>query len=373
MVRRLAVHRGEPVATTLYVDVDGSRYPRESDYRPHIESLLRHARQQAQARGAGVARAVEDDVGDITAWLATGIRRQRTRGLAFFSCHPQGFFEALPLAVGVRDQLTIAPFFAVTQLCDAMTSTAPALVVMVDRHRSRLVHLVPGALEEGEGPTDESERQADTDLELGSFERRHEEQARVHFRRVADVLADELGRTAAKRVILGGTPEDVAAVHALLAPGVLAVVVGSMALAMTSSLHEIELAALDVLGAVRRHHEEETVDEVSEKAAQHHGAVGGLAPTLEALADQEASTLVVERGMTAAGGWCPQCGFLVPGTGSCPRCGTTPDCLDDVVAMAVTRAFAHHVAVEFCEPGSLGGLEGIGALVRSAPVTIEEE
>ena len=119
LIRRLAVHRGHPVVTSIYLDVDGRGAPRPSDIAPRQAALFREARRQAAERGEPVAAAVERDLQQADSWLAEHLERSSTRGVAFFSCAAQGWAQVVPLPVPVRDQVVLGPTPDVAQLAEA--------------------------------------------------------------------------------------------------------------------------------------------------------------------------------------------------------------------------------------------------------------
>ena len=365
LVRRLAAFRGAPVVTSLYLDVDGRRYPRPTDYVPHLEALLDEARRRARGAGAACAAAVEADLARIRLWFADGVDRRRARGVAAFCCSGEGFFEVVTLTVGVRDEVVLTDAPAVAHLCEVLAGSEAVLVALVDRHRSRMLRLEGGVTEEEPGPLDVPAQAVDTDVELGSWERQHEEQARHHFRRVAGEMTRELERHPVRRIVLGGPPEAVAAVEAYLPRRVRSHVVGHAHVAMHDELDEVATVAWDLVHARRRQEEHELAEAVRSMAEEGHGAVSGLAATLGALGDGIVTTLVVGTGLRGAGGRCRSCDRLLPTAEQCPACAGPGRAVEDVIEAAVGDALRHHVELEFCDSAALAALGGIGALVRS--------
>lgn len=363
-VRALAIRQGAPVVTSFYLDVDGRRYPRPSDYAPRVDHLLRLARRGAGPYGKDVVKDVEADLAHIAAWLESRLDRTTTRGVAAFSAHAQGIFEAFDLPVPVRDQVVVGPGPDVAQLCAILSASQPALVVAVDRQHSRLLRLDGGDAKELEAPTDEIGRQVDTDVEIGSFEHHHEELARRHQRRVARFVVEELERRPAKHVVLSGSPETVDQVVAYLPERVTQLVSGRIPLPISSRLAELAQAADDVISQTVRRHQIALAAELHDRAAEGASAVIGLAATLDALGAERVVTLVVEDGFSARGGRCGDCGQLVADGEWCPRCGASALAVENVVDAAITDAFSHHVTLEVCEEGVLAGLGHIGAFER---------
>jgi len=238
------------------------------------------------------------------------------------------------------------------------------LVVLVDRRQGRLIRVELGVAVERPGVTDEPERQVDTDVELGSWEHRREEEARRHFRRVAALVLEEVRHWHPDHVILGGPGDDVAGLNACLDDAVTARVVGTVTLPIGNSTAQIAASIVDTIRDVERRREEALVQELHDRAPQQRKAVLGLPAVMAALAERRVRTLVVARDFHAVGARCPACGHLGVAACQCPECGTPSTEVDDIVEVAITQALAQDAGVEFCEGTDLDVSGGIGALER---------
>lgn len=364
VIRTLAEWGRGPVVTSLYLDVDGARYPRPSDVAVRVDHLLRLASQRAEPMAADERAAVDDDLARIREWLIGDFDRGSTRGVAIFSSTARGLFETVRLPVSVRDHISLGAEPDLAQLCSALASTETALVIAVDTERSRLFRVRSGEVEELEAPSDELPHRIDIDIELGSYERRHEELARQHYRRVAQAAADETERRPVDHLVLNGPAAAVAAVESHLPSRLGGLVVGRLGLPMSSDPHRIAQAATEALEAAGDRHRAALLEELRERASTGTGAVTGLDATLDALGAGLVRSLVVEDGFEHGGGRCPSCGLLVARDGSCQRCGVAVDEVDDVVAAAMTDAFLHHVELGVIGDGDISALGHIGALKR---------
>ena len=92
-LRSLALHRAPSAMTTCYLDVDGRRFLKPQDLQRSVEVVLRRARAEA-----GTDRSRMADIDRIAEFVRQGIDRSRTRGLAFFSHHGEGFWKVVALA-----------------------------------------------------------------------------------------------------------------------------------------------------------------------------------------------------------------------------------------------------------------------------------
>jgi peptide subunit release factor 1 (eRF1) len=227
-----------------------------------------------------------------------------------------------------------------------------------------MIRLDGGRIEELQAPVDTIERRVDTDVEIGSFGRRHEELARQHYRHVARAVSEELEAWRATAVVLSGQDDSVSQLERYLTDHVASLVKGRLRLPVAGATADLAREAIEVVGAAEKARRHELVREVRGRAAEGAGAVVGLGPVMEALGTGRVGTLVVEEGFDAPGIRCPDCGRLAPDGSSCPRCGGSPTAVEHLVDTAVNEAFAHHVTVEFLEPSELDGLGHIGALER---------
>lgn len=363
-VRALAARRGDPLITSFYLDVDGRRYPRPTDYQPMVTQLCHTARQRAAELGEPATAAVDADLDRIRAWIGGGIQRTATRGVALFSCAGQGWFEAVPVPVPVRDQVSIEPHPNVVQLLALLEHRRPVLVVLADRHQGRVLEVEPGSVAELADAVDEAERAVDTDVELGSWEHRKEEEARRHFRRVAALALEQVRDRHAEHVVLGGPVDGVAGLEACLDEAVAERVAGRITIPVTAAAGEVAAAVLDIASDLERRREQALVEELHERAPRHQRAVMGLPGVMAALAARRVGTLVVARGFRAPGARCPACGHVGVLACQCPECGTPSTEVDDIVDVAIGQALAQDADVELCEGTDLNFFGGIGALER---------
>lgn len=349
---------------SFYLDVDGRRYPRPSDYAPRLDHLMRDAREQAHARGPGVVQSVEKDLQRIARWLEGALDRSSTRGVAAFSACAQGLFRVFPLPVPVRDQIVVDVAPDLAQLAELLASTRPALVVLVDGQRSRLLLVTPGEAKERRAPTDVIARQADTDVEIGSFEHRHEELVRQHLRHVAHAVTAEFDAEDVRQLVLSGPHDLVVQLEARLPKRVRALVSARMALPVTTRAADVAQEANQALAEVDRRQRQALVRKVKELADEGAGAVIGLAATLEALSENRVETLLVGRGFAVPGARCATCDALLEQVVVCPRCGGLPVPVENIVDAAITEAFLRHVSLAICEADDVADIASVGAFER---------
>ena len=361
-VRDLSAHAsGAPVAT-VYLDVDGRHRPVATEYQSAFERLATTLRRRASREPSRAD--VEADIERMRTWLDRDLDRSFTRGVAFFSCEKDGFFEAVPLPRPVRDAAAIGTTPQVGQLLAILDEHERFLVVLVDRHRVRLLRFELGEADEVLSRSDAEPRAIDISTELGSFERHADEVARRHLRRSAADVARALREWPADRIILGGPDESVAGLQKYLAADVRAKVVGRADVRVAAPPAEIVAVALDVEERIERQREAEAVEELRQRSVAGKKGVVGLTDTLAALTARRVGTLFLTDGFSAPGAICPDCDNIGVAVRQCPRCGATQTDVDDVVEVAIDEAAAQKATVEFCRATDLERFGNIGAILR---------
>jgi peptide subunit release factor 1 (eRF1) len=359
VLQDLATWRCDPFVVSLYLDVDGRRSPRPSDIAPRLEHLLRLARTKAASfthkQASAVLEAALEEIEDALA----RIDRRTTRGMAVFSCGKSRPLRSVALGVPVDDEVHLAAVPHLRALVEAFGRARPCLVVLADKERARLVHVEGGEAFEQPGPEDPIGHRIDTDVELGSFERRHEEARRRHLRAVAEAARHALAGDHHARVLLGG-PEAKALMAELaeVAPEA-----GEVVVAMGASAHEVAEAAISACEDATQKEHARLFSALQERVGA--GADLGISATLDALADKAVATLAVQDGLVLEGGRCSLCHALSAAReGNCGRCGGRVEPVEDLVAEAIVEALGQGADVEVVKVPGLAEAGGLGALER---------
>lgn len=356
-LRDLAARRCEPFVVSLYLDVDGRRAPRPTDLEPRVEHLFRVARAAASALGTHASAALEDDLAEISAYV-TGLDRHTTRGLAMYGCGGAAPVVALALPVPVVDEVRLGPVAHLAPLLVALRATRTCLAVLVDRAQARFVEVSGTEVAEHAGPAASIARRVDTGVELGSFDRQHEEARRRHLRAVAAAVERAWNAAADLDVLVGGP--EAKALTAELSGTV--PVAGALSVAMAAPAHEVGRLAEEARRGLERRRQEGLVEDLSDRLGT--GATLGVEATLDALATGRVATLVVGQRLALAGGRCSTCGRLAGATGVCGRCGGGLERVDDLVAEAVADALVGGGEVDVVDVPRLAEAGGMAALER---------
>ena len=369
-IRALAGHRGSCVVTSCYLDVDGRRHPRHADYETQLDHLVRQGRDKAAGFGLEAARSVTGDLDRIVTWVRSGFDRSGVRGLAFFACSADGFFEVVESPLPVRNGVVVNHTPHVRPLESILQAYERFAVVLVDRQRARLFRFELGELTEHTEVFDAVPRGGDqsghpAQGSRGAAVQHHsDEVAHRHLKHAAEVTFGELRDHPVDHVILGGPHEVVVEFEGLLHPWIRERVADRLAISTTAGPDEVRQAALAVEVAVARRSEATLVERLR-NAVGAGGGVAGLEPTLAALVERRVDLLLVSDGYEPEGWRCPSCRYLGPLGRRCPVCANSMDLVDDVVEEAVEEALANKCRVQMVrENADLDVLGRIGALLR---------
>lgn len=365
-VRDIAARTGEPMVTSLYLDVDGRRRPRASDRQRPFMALAQQARQRARELGPTVTEGIESDLESIGTWLRTHHDRSNVRGLAFFVCSEDNRFDVFPLLHVVVDQVAVAPRADVRQLQAVIGAAHAYTIVLVDRQRSRIFTCCLGRVAALTDVVEPLPRRHDQGgWSATNLQRRSDELARQHLARAARYVVERLRRHPAERLLVGGPEKDIAIFEKELPPALCEPKPKRVSIRVGSLDSEIERAVLEVVERIERHEEVQLVADVL-AAVRTDDAVTGLEAVLSALAARRARLLVVFSAYCASGARCLDCGMLTAaGPGPCPQCGRLSAAVDDVVIEAVDEALSAGCDVRIvAEVEMMQPMHGIACLLR---------
>lgn len=357
---------GIPVSS-LYLDVDGRRYPRRQDYMVRAEQLCHELQRSSkeQALGRDAANSVAKDTARMLEFLQA-LDRGPARGIALFSASKADLWETVTVPRPVKDRATLAPQPYVIPL-EALVETYESFcTALVDRARARIFLARMGQIEESTDIFDDVPGWHDQGGWSQSRYQRHiGDHAAHHLKHVAEVLLRFYKVRKFDHLILAGPdeliPEFERALHDYLRRRIAA----RVTLPLTASSAEVLEKSLAVEEEIEKERERAILERVTaETAAGRHG-VAGLVPVLRALNEGRVDTLVVPFGLSEPGAVCSECGRLATGRSVCETCGGRLERVADVVDSAVASAIRQSSRVEILsllEPEE--NAHEISALVR---------
>ena len=319
---------------TLYLDIDQNRMSnRNRGYVVQAEALLKDLRARRGDNGLldeAAARALE---------LVERLDPQGRSALVVVHTdgEPAEIHQAqvrFPASAYWRRGAFLRP------VVEAMDEHERYGVVLTDSTRARLFTVQLGEIREHEDLLSETAPRtralgADQMRSQKRHDRRHEEGAVSHAKRVIDALHDLALQEPFDRLIVGGPPKAAGQLVRLLPRRLHGKLVETLAVPVTATPREVLERILSVQEQMERRQEVELVAAVSAELHDGGKAVREVASVLDAVNQARVWTLVYCKGLTIAGGQCRGCGgFTVNLAVPCGDCGgeveVMPQCLDAV-------------------------------------------
>jgi peptide chain release factor subunit 1 len=297
------------------------------------------------------------------------------RTVAVFSCAPDDFFRAYSLAIPLRNQIIVSDRPHVKPLASLLDYYGGYGVVLVDKQGARLFSFHLGELKEQEGILGESVRHtkrggasAKPGVRGGiSGQTRYEDEvAERNIRDVAEFATHFFSENNVRRVLIGGTEENIAFLRTQLPKSWQSLIVGTFPMSMTASKVEVLERAM-VIGKEAEYRKEELIlKKLVTGAAKERGGVLNLDDTLGAVHDGRVQALVIQEGYRALGYRCQGCGYITAKElPACQFCGSKFEQIPDAVEMAVYRVMKAGGEVEVLQhEHKVSGFENIGAFLR---------
>lgn len=170
------------------------------------------------------------------------------RSVAVFSCAPAGFFQTVPLAMPVKDFIQIGSKAAVDPLEDLLEDYSNLGVILVDKQGARLFHFHMGELVEQQGFLGDLVKQVKSGgassahgLRGGALDgsRAMREKIDRNQRDTADAASKFFEAKHVRRIMLGGSDDNVSHFRNFLPKSMQSLIIGTFAMSMTASNGEV--------------------------------------------------------------------------------------------------------------------------------------
>ncbi len=297
------------------------------------------------------------------------------RSVAVFSCAPDGFIRAYSLAIAVRNQVVVSDRPYVKTLASLLDFYGGYGVVLVDKQGARLFSFHLGELKEQEGILGDSVRHtkrggasAKSGMRGGmAGQTRYEDEVEDrNIRYVADFASHFFSENNVRRVLIGGTEENIALLRNHLPKSWQSLIVGTFPMSMTAGKDEVLDKAMQIGNQAELHKEEQLLSKLVTGAAKERKGVLGLDDTLIAVHDGRVQSLVMQDGYRAMGYQCQGCGYITAREMPvCQYCGSKFDDIPDAIEMAVHKVMKSGGDVEVLQhTHKISGFDGVGALLR---------
>jgi peptide subunit release factor 1 (eRF1) len=200
------------------------------------------------------------------------------------------------------------------------------------------------------------------------LQRKADEHALSHLKRVVELLEHVLKFTPFERLVLAGATDATSELFRLLPKTFRRKVITSASLPATATESQILEEVLFIGRKAERVHELETADLLITAAAKTDRGVTGLAPTLSALNTNRVRDLVYPPGTAFRGGVCEACDALFPDdTMNCEFCGLPVKPAEDLTEAILAKALSEGATIEQVRGEAaekLNAARGIGAFLR---------
>ncbi|MCC7130007.1 MAG: hypothetical protein B6D39_05585 [Anaerolineae bacterium UTCFX2] len=298
------------------------------------------------------------------------------KSLAVFSCVNDGFLRAYPLAIPLRSRVRVSEQPYVKPLADLLDSYGGYGVVVVDKQDARYFHFHLGELREQEDVVGETIRHTKRGggsqaagrrgSKVGQTGGHLDEAAERNMREAAEYAVHFFSEKNVRRILIGGTDDNVAMFRNLLPKTWQSLVVGSFPISMVASNNEVLANAIEIGTRAEILRESNLVKTLVTNAAKSRGGVLGLQETLDALREGRLQILVIRDGFRDPGLRCTGCGYVsIKAVEACPYCGGKMERIEDAVELAVQAVMLDGGEVEVLRADQkIKGFDQIGAILR---------
>lgn len=299
-----------------------------------IKDLVREVLHRLDNKGK--KECVKPDLDRIVR-MAGELRANGTHAKVVFACAAHDLWQEYDLPATLPGtQLFVDRYFHLKPLARLLGALPRLGVVLVDRHRARIFDLRLGELTEREGLFRTLSRKGRSDgyagYDGGHAQRRVDDEARQHYKTVAETLKDSLEKGVFEKWILGCQDVHRSQLEPQLHPFVSQALLGRFPADLAHITRgEIRDHAQRIMEQWQDTRRQEMVTQVLSQARSHARGVTGLRRVLRSLELGEVQTLLIGDGFQAHAVECSGCGHLDAHLVSfCPACGRATQEVVDV-------------------------------------------
>ncbi len=299
-----------------------------------IKDLAREALRSLESQGRkDCARADMDRVLRLSAEL----RSNGTHGKAVFACSAQNIWREYDVPANLPGtQLFVDRHFHLKPIAHLLGAFPLLGVVLVDRHRARIFDLRLGELTEREDLFHPLPRRGRSDgfagYDGGHAQRRVEDEARQHFKNVAEALKALLEKGVIEKWILACQDAHLSLLEPQLHSYVKQALIGRFHADIGHiNKDEIRTHAQQIVEQWQNDRRHELVGQALEQARSNGRGVTGLRRVLRSLELGEVQTLLLGENLQGHAVECSGCGHIDAHlVSNCPVCGRATQEVVDV-------------------------------------------
>jgi hypothetical protein len=352
-VRELALFEDpQSCALSFYFQPAASRNKAHKEDAILVKDLAREALHQLDGRSSGYPKGRSNSKKDKCEsahadlerivllsqdWRGNDWRGNGVRAKAVFACSAQAFWREYDLPAQLRgSELRFDRHFHLKPLAHLLGALPSLGLVLLDRHRARLFDLRLGELTEREGFFHPLSRRGRGDgfagYDGGHAERRVADEARQHFKFVAEFVKDALDKKVFENWVLGCQETLWPQFEPQLHPYVSQKLLGRFSADVAhATREEIRAEAEHIFAESQDRRRTEAVRDALQQSRGNGSGVTGLRRVLHALELGQVQTLLLGFNFTAQAVECSACGHLDAHLVSfCPVCGRQTRTVVDV-------------------------------------------
>lgn len=368
--RQLAEVGTGPVLS-VYVDLEPSEFATPPARSAQVRSLVDEAGRQVRAAELEHEEeaALKRDLDDVAEYLERGsLPANGARAVAVFRSSRADLFDVVRLSRRARSRVVVDDTPYVEPLVEAAPG-ADWCVLLVNRRVGRIFRGTADSLDEVARVDSDTHGQHDQGgWSQRNYEASVENEAAQHVRRTLGALFRRFRLRPFDHLLVGAPSELVAEVEEQLHPYLRERLAGRVEIDVeNTTAADVRRAAAPRIEEREISREREALDRLQAGVARSNGlGAAGLAPVLEALAQQRVEALLLEENYKAPGAGCPACGWLgAVGVEACPADGTATQRRDDIVERMVERALEQSADVLVIRRHpDLGPYGHVGAVLR---------
>ena len=321
-------------AVTFYFQPSAPRNKAHKEDAILIKDLAREALRTLESQGRNEsARADMDRI----LHLAGDLRSNGTHGKAVFACSAQNLWREYEVPANLpATQLFVDRHFHLKPIAQLLGATPLLGVVLVDRHRARIFDLRLGELTEREDLFHPLPRRGRGDgfagYDGGHAQRRVEDEARQHFKNVADSLKSLLEKNVFEKWILACQDAHLPLLEPQFHSYVSQALIGHFRADLNHiSDEEIRTHAQRIADRWQGDRRGELVEQALGQARSNGRGATGLRRVLRSLELGEVQTLLIGENLQGHAVECSACGHIDAHlVSNCPACGRVTQEIVDV-------------------------------------------
>ncbi|RJQ45895.1 MAG: hypothetical protein C4534_03655 [Gaiellales bacterium] len=325
---------GQNPVVSLYLDVDGSRFPNRSDYEAELSFLISNTRKDTGAR-MGLTRdqlsQLDAELKAISDFVTLEFERNSVRGLLIFSCRSDGLWRVIPLDIEVTSELFVDFKPHIAPLIELLDRHQETCVLLTNKETARIFNVGPeGIVEHPEILDEVTGLHGQGGWKQDKLQRRHQQEVAEHLKNAAAATLGYFKREGFERFVVaiadGLWPE----LEKVLHPYLLERLAGRFTCDIRAQAREVFARTNDLLAERRLDEDRELLESLGPELSAGRIFVGGLDDVLAVLNQRRVDLLLIEKGYRESGRYCYSCDTLAYGEETCPSCMMAMDDIDVV-------------------------------------------